>query len=168
MPALLAGRGASCALLGLAALLVAAAACSAWSGASRLAAREDDRTAAQAAATSFVRAHGSFDYREAELYAPRLAALAMGELGRALATASVDPAAVAGRLVSAALVESAEVTSLSGGAAVVVVRFRQERSRIDPASGAALRDDAARHASLRLVRSGGSWLVAELELVGGE
>ena len=163
-PALPAGRGASCALLGLAAVLAVAAACSAWSGASRLAARDGDGAAASAAA--FVRASGSFDHRRAELYAPLLAALATGALGRALASASVDPAAVAGRLVGTAIVESAEVTSLQGDTAVVAVRFRQERTRVDPGSGAELREGATQHASLRLVRAGGRWLVAGLELIG--
>ena len=165
-PALPAGRVASCALLGLAALLLVAACCSAWSGASRLAAREGDGASASAAAAAFVRAHGSFDHRRAELYAPRLAALATGELQRALASARVDPAAVSGRLVGAALVESAELTSLRGDTAVVAVRVRQERTRVDPGSGAELREDITRHASLRLVRSGGRWLVAEMELIG--
>ena len=163
-----AGRGAAYALLGLAAVLAVAAAASAWSGASRLAAREDDRAAASAAAAAFVRAYGGFDYRRAELYAPGLAALATGELGASLASASVDPAAVAGRLVGRALVESAEVTSLQDGAAVVAVRSRQERIRIDPGSGAEVREGSTQHASLRLVREGDGWLVAELELTGVE
>lgn len=163
-----AGHRAAYALLGLGAILAVAAAASAWSGASRFAAREEDRASAAAAAAAFVRAYGGFDYRRAELYAPRLAGLAAGELGEALAAASIDPAAVAERRIDTALVESAEVSSLAGGAAVVAVRSRQERTRIDPGSGAEVREGATQHASLRLVRSGGSWLVAELELIGGE
>ena len=159
-------RGAACALLALAALLLVAACCSAWNGASRLAAREGDGASASAAAGAFVRASGSFDHRRAELYAPRLAALATGELRRALTGASVDPDARRERLTGTALVESAEITSLSRDTAVVTVRSRHEWSRVDPESGAEIREEATRWQNLRLLRRGGSWLVAEMELIG--
>ena len=163
-----AGRGAAYALLGLAGLLVLAAAASAWSGVSRLSARGDDAASAEEAAAAFVRAYAEFDYRRAELYAPRLAGLAAGGLKSALASASVDPAAVAGRLSGTAAVESARVTSLAGDAAVVAVRSRQERTRVDGESGEVVSEAVTQHASLRLVRSGTRWLVAELELVSEE
>ena len=167
MSAVSAGRGAACALLGLAAVLAVAGGCSAWNGASRLAARGDDAASAEAASAAFIRAYGSFDYRSAELYAPRLAALAAGDLRRALQNASVDPAASRERRAGAVVVESAEVTSLQGDTAVVAVRSVQQWSRTDPGSGEEIREVATRHASLRLVRSDGSWLVAELNVTGG-
>jgi len=153
-------------MLGLSALLAVAAACSAWSGASRLAARGDDGVSAETAAASFVRAYGSFDHRRADLYAPGLAALATGELRRALTGGSVDPGARRERLTGTARIESAELTSLSRDTAVVTVRSRHGWSRVDPGSGAELWEEATRWQSLRLLRRGGSWLVAEMELTG--
>lgn len=161
-------RVAACALLGLAALLTLVAACSVWSGASRLTAREGDRASAEAAAAAFVRAYGEFDYRRAEHYTARLAALTTGELHEALASAAVDRAALAHRRTSAAFVESASVTSLSGGAASVAVRSRQDRAWVDPVGGETFREAVTQHASVRLIRGGERWLVAELELIGEE
>ena len=163
-----AGRGAAYALLGLAALLMVLAAASAWSGASRLAARGDDRAAAEAAAGAFVRAYAGFDYRRAELYAPRVAALATGDLREAIASASVDGAALEERVTGTAAIESAEVRSLSGDAAVVEVRSRWERARVEPRSGGEIREGGTQRVRLRLVRAEGRWLVAGLELVGEE
>ena len=73
-----------------------------------------------------------------------------------------------GRVTGAAVVESARVTSLTGDAAVVAVISMQERTRAVPGSGVVVRESVRQHASLRLVRSGGRWLVAELELVSEE
>ncbi|MCY4638856.1 MAG: hypothetical protein OXC94_00735 [Chloroflexi bacterium] len=46
----------------------------------------------------------------------------------------------------------------------MTVRSRQERTRLDGESGEVVSEAVTQHASLRLVRSGGRWLVAELEL----
>ncbi len=116
------GRGPGYALLALAALLAAMAVTSAWSGASRLAGRGEDgaaraaadAAAVEAAASAFVSAYGGFDYRDADSYTARLAALTAGELRAALAGAAVDPAAIAGGRRSRAAVQSVSVEALSG------------------------------------------------------
>ena len=163
---MIAGRGAAYALLGLAALLMAIAVSSGWSGASRLAGRGDDRAAARAAAAAFVTAYGGFDYRDAEAYTTRLAEFSGGELRVALAGAAVDPVAVAQRRTSSAAVQSVAVTALSGAAATATVRSLQERTWRDPASGRAVQEQVTQHVSCRLVRADGRWLVAELLLLG--
>ncbi|MEZ4503956.1 MAG: hypothetical protein R3C39_15135 [Dehalococcoidia bacterium] len=165
---MIAGRGPAYALLGLAALLIAIAVSSGWSGASRLAEREDDRAAVEAAASAFVTAYGGFDFRDPDQYTTRLAALTSGELRDAIAGAAVDPAAVAQQRTTAALVESVSVTALSGVAATATVRSRQERTWLDPTSGRAVQEQVIQHVSCRLVRVGERWLVAELLLLGEE
>jgi hypothetical protein len=162
----IAGRGAAYALLGLAALLIAIAVSSGWSGASRLAEREDDRAAVEAAATAFVSAYGSFDFRAPDDYTTRLSALTSGELRDAIAGAAVDPTALAQQRTSTALVESVSVTALSDTAATATVRSRQERAWLDPASERAVQEQVIQHVSCRLVREGERWLVAELLLLG--
>lgn len=165
---MIAGRGAAYALLGLAALLIAIAVSSGWSGASRLAEREDDRDAVEAAAAAFVTAYSGFDFRDPDGYTARLVALTSGELRDAIAGAAVDPAAVAQQRTSSAVVESVSVTALSDTAATVTVRSRQERTWLDPASGRAVQEQVIQHVSCRLVRDGERWLVAELLLLGEE
>ena len=172
----MAGRGPGYALLALAALLVAMAVTSAWSGASRLAGRGEDgaaRAAADAAAvetaaSAFVSAYGGFDYRDPDGYTARLAALSAGELRDAIALSAVDPAAVAGRRLSRASVESVSVTALSAAAAESTVRSLQQRSWLDPASGRAGGEEVTQQVRLRLVREGGRWLVTEVVLLGEE
>ena len=170
------GRGPGYALLALAALLAALAVTSAWSGASRLAGRGEDgaaraaadAAAVEAAASAFVSAYGDFDYRDPDGYTARLAALSAGELRAALAGASVDPAAVAGRRRSRTAVESVSVTALSGTAAESTVRSLQQRSWLDPASGRAAGEEVTQEVHLRLVREGGRWLVTEVLVISEE
>jgi len=164
----IAGRGAAYALLGLAALLIAIAVSSGWSGASRLAEREDDRAAVEAAAAAFVSAYGRFDFRDPDGYTARLVALTGGELRDAIAGAAIDSAALAQQRTTTALVESVSVTALSGAAATATVRSRQDRTWLDPTSGRAVREQVIQHVSCRLAREGERWLVAELLLLGEE
>ena len=172
----MAGRGPGYALLALAALLAALAVTSAWSGASRLAGRGEDgaarraadAAAVEAAASAFVSAYGGFDYRDPDGYTARLAGLSGGELRAALAGASVDPAAVAGRRRSRAAVQSVAVEALSGTAAESTVRSLQQRSWLDPASGHAAGEEVTQQVRLRLVREGGRWLVTEVLVISEE
>ena len=172
----MAGRGPGYALLALAALLVAMAVTSAWSGASRLAGRGEDgaaraaadAAAVEAAASAFVSAYGGFDYRDPDGYTARLAALSGGELRAALAGAAVDPAATSGRRRSRASVQSVSVTALSGTAAESTVRSLQQRSWLDPASGRAAGEEVTQEVHLRLVREGGRWLVTEVLVISEE
>ena len=171
-----AGRGPGYVLLALAALLVAMAVTSAWSGASRLAGRGEDgaaraaadASAVEAAASAFVTAYGGFDYRDPDGYTARLAGLSGGELRTALAGAAVDPAAIAGRRRSRAAVESVSVTALSGTAAEATVRSLQQQSWLDPASGRAAGEEVTQEVDLRLVREGGRWLVTEVLVISEE
>ena len=171
-----AGRGPGYVLLGLAALLAAAAVASAWSGASRLAglgadgaaSAAADAAAVEAAASAFVSVYGGFDYRDPDGYTARLAALSAGALRDALAGASVDPAAIAGRQRSALTVRSVAVEALSATAAEATVRSLQERSWVDPATGRDASEAVAQQVRLRLVREGGRWLVTEIVLLGEE
>jgi hypothetical protein len=164
----IAGRGPAYALLGLAALLIAIAISSGWSGASRLAEREDDSAAVEVAAAAFVTAYGGFDFRDPDGYATRLVALTSGELRDAIAGAAIDPAALAQQRTGIAVVESVSVTALSGAAATATVRSRQERTWLDPTGGRAVREQVIQHVSCRLAREGDRWLVAELLLLGEE
>jgi len=160
------GRGPAYALLGLAGLLLAIAVSSGWSGATRLADREDDRGAAEAAAAAFVTAYGTFDFRDPDGYTTRLVELTAGELRTAIAGAAVDPAAVTQQRASAVRIESVSVTALSDVAATASVRATHERSRLDPASGGLIEEHVTQHVSLRLIREGERWLVAELLVLG--
>lgn len=160
------GRGPAYALLGLAGLLVAIAVSSGWSGASRLADREDERAAVEAAASEFVTAYGTFDFRDAEGYTAHLVALTVGELRTAIAEADVDPSAVAHQRTSMVHIEAVSVTALSDVAATATVRATHERTRLDEASGRLIEERVTQHISLRLVREGKRWLVAELLVLG--
>ncbi|MPY81144.1 MAG: hypothetical protein GEV04_22495 [Actinophytocola sp.] len=162
------GRGPAYALLGLAGLLLAIAVSSGWSGATRLADREDDRGAVGAAAAAFVTAYGSFDFRNPDGYTARLVELTAGELRTAITEAAVDPAAVAQQRASTTRIESVSVTALSDVAATATVRATHERSWRDAASGALVQEHVMQHVSLRLVREGERWLVAELLVLGEE
>ncbi len=170
------GRGPGYALFALAALLLAVAVASAWSGASRLTGRGEDgaaraaadAAAVEAAASAFVAAYGGFDYRDPHGYTARLAALSGGELRSALAGAAVDAAATSGRRRSRASVQSVSVTALSASAAEATVRSLQQRSWLDPASGRAAGEAVTQQVRLRLVREGGRWLVTEVVLLGEE
>ena len=58
------GRGAMVALVGLAGLLLVMAVVSGWQGTTRLTGRGDDTTAVKEAASAFVEAYGTFDFRD--------------------------------------------------------------------------------------------------------
>ena len=162
------GRGAAYALLGLSGLLFAIALGSGWSGASRLAARSDESAAVAEAASAFVVAYGSFDFRDPGGYIPRLAALTAGELHDAVTRAVVDPQAIAGQRAATATVDAASVTALSDVAGTVSVRSTHRRSWLEPSSGALIHEQLVQTVSLRLVREGGRWLVAELAVTSQE
>jgi len=160
------GRGPAYALLGLAGLLVAIAVSSGWSGATRLADREDERAAVEAAASAFVTAYGTFDFRDSSGYTARLVALAAGELHDAIVEAHVDPAAIEEQRASAVRIESVSVTALSDIAATATVRATHERTRLDQFSGRLIDERVTQHVSLRLVRKDGRWLAVELLVLG--
>ena len=65
------GRGPMVALVGMAGLLLVLAIISGWRGASRLTSRSDDTKAVEQAATAFVEAYGTFDFRDPESYQER-------------------------------------------------------------------------------------------------
>ena len=161
---MIAGRGAAIAVLGLAGLLLAVAATSAWSGATRLGDRADERAAVERAAASFVVATGSFDYRDPGSYTTRLVGLTSGELRRAIASADVDPVAAAQQRSMSAAVESVTVTALAGGVAAATVEATQRRRWIDPANGQLNEEHIRQRVSCQLVREDGRWLVSELLL----
>src|SRR5690606_19006757 len=104
-------------------------------GASRLADRGEERAAVEAAATAFVTAYGTFDFRNADGYTAQLVALTGGALQAALADALVDPQALAQQRTSSARIESVSVTALSEVAATASVRAQHERTWLDAFSG---------------------------------
>jgi hypothetical protein len=161
----IAGRGAAIAVLGLAGLLLTIAATSAWSGASRLGDRADEREAVELAAANFVVAIGSFDYRDPGGYTTRLVALTAGELRREIAAAEIDPVAAMQRRSIGAAVESVTVTALADGVAVVAVEATQQRRWIDATSQQFVEQNVRQRVSCRLVRKDGRWLVGELLLL---
>ncbi len=163
-----AGHGPAYALVGLAALLLAIAASSGWSGATRLARRASDTSAVAGTAAAFVTAYGTIDLRDTDGYTARLAALTTVELRDAIAGAAIDAKAVAQQRATTAHVESVSVTALSEKAAIAAVRSRHERAWRDPATGRAIQEHVVQHVTLRLVRSEERWLVAELLLRGEE
>ena len=162
---MIAGRGAAVAVLGLAGLLLAIAVTSAWSGATRLGSRADEREAVELAAAGFVVAYGTFDYRDPGGYTTRLVGLTTGELRRAIAAAAIDPAAAVQQRSIGAAVEQVTVTALAGDVAVATVEATQHRRWIDPASGQLVEEQVRQRVSCRLVREDGRWLVIELLLL---
>src|SRR5438552_593620 len=72
------GRAAMFILAGFAGLLLVMAAFSGWQGTNRLASREDDTAAVEKAASEFVAAYGTFDYRDPDSYQQRLLSLTTG------------------------------------------------------------------------------------------
>ena len=163
-----AGHGPVYALVGLAALLLAIAASSGWSGAARLARRASDTSAVAGTAAAFVTAYGTFDFRDPDGYSARLAELTTGELRDAIASAAVNANAVALQRMTTVLVDSVLVTALSENAAIAAVRSRHERTRRDPATGRAIQEHVMQHVTCRLVRRRERWLVSELLLRGEE
>lgn len=163
-----AGRGPAYVLLGLAALLIAIAISSGWSGATRLAGRGNDAGAVEDAAAAFVAAYGTFDFRDAGGYTARLTALTTGDLRDAIAGAAIDPNAVTHQRTTNARVESVSVTALSVVVATATVRSIQERTWRDASSGRVIQEHLVQHISCRLVREDDRWLVVELLLISEE
>ncbi len=162
------GRAAGYALLGCGGLLLVLAVLSGWSGAQRIGNREHDTRAVEAAATAFVTAYGSFDHRDPNAYAARLAALTAGPLREAVTRAVVDPDAVRLQRGIATDVESVSVTALPGTAATASVTAVQERRWRDPALGTAQQQVIRQHVTCRLVQEDGRWLVVELRVQSEE
>ncbi|MPZ99106.1 MAG: hypothetical protein GEU80_07155 [Dehalococcoidia bacterium] len=158
------GRGAGYALLGLAGLLLAIAIASGWNGASRLVSREDDTDAVAAAASAFVSAYGTFDFRDQVTYTTRLATLTTGTLREAIGAAALDPAATPQQRSITTAVETVSVTALSKQEATVVVTALQERRWVDPTLRQSLHEQVRQRVICRLVVADGRWLVAELRL----
>lgn len=161
-------RGAGYALFALAGLLLAVAVASGWHGVSRLVGREDETTAVQTVAASFVAAAGTYDFADAGSYAHRLEPFTTGELRDALAPAVLHPTVRTQRRSVATEVESVSVTALSDEAAVAVVTAVQARQWFDAALGHDTEQHVRQRTSCRLVREDGRWLVAEIRLLSEE
>ena len=152
------------ALVGLAGLLLVMAIVSGWQGASRLTGRGDDTRAVEDAATAFVEAYGTFDFRDPESYQQRLLALTTGTVHEAVLAADVDPAALGQQRTMTARVVSVDVTALSDTEATVSVTSEQLRRAVDPQSGRLTDERVLQTADCRLVKEAGSWRVAEFHL----
>jgi hypothetical protein len=155
------GRGAMVALVGMAVLLLVLAVVSGWRGTSRLTNRSDDTQAIERAATAFVEAYGTFDFRDPEAYQERLLGLTTGPVRSAVLESDVDPAALGQQRTMTANVISAEVTALSEGEATATVTSEQTRRVVDPASGALTDERVVQIADCLLVNETGRWLVSE-------
>lgn len=155
------GRGPMVALVGMAGLLLVLAIVSGWRGASRLTSRSDDTRAVEEAATAFVEAYGTFDFRDPESYQERLLGLTTGSVRSAVLETDIDPAAVGQQRTTTASVTSVEVTALSDAEATASVTSEQTRRTVDPASGALADERVVQLADCRLVKEAGRWLVAE-------
>jgi hypothetical protein len=155
------GRGAMVALVGMAGLLLVLAVVSGWRGASRLTSRSDDTQAVERAATAFVEAYGTFDFRDPESYQERLLGLTTGPVRSALLESDVDPAALGQQRTMTANVVSVEVTALSDDEATATVTSEQTRRVVDPASGALTDERVVQIADCLLVNEAGRWLVSE-------
>ncbi|MCK9495901.1 MAG: hypothetical protein M0R75_10480 [Dehalococcoidia bacterium] len=162
------GRGAGLALLALAGVLFMVAVVSGWSAASGLQGREGTARAVEQAATDFVAAHGTFDYRDPHVYAQRLVPLTSGLLHTALAAAAVDPAALGAERSVTTRIERVSVTALSDDAATAVVTAVQVRRWVDRAAASSdhqqLQETVRQRMTCRLVREDGRWLVAAVHL----
>ena len=161
---MIAGRGAMVAVFGLAGVLLFIALVSGWQGASRLTSRSDDTKAVEAAATAFVEAYGTFDFRDPASYQRRLIPLTSGQVREAVLTAGIDPAALAQQQTMTAHVLSVVVTAQSDAGATASVTAEQTRRAVDPASGAFTEERLVQRADCRLVKEAGTWVVAEFHL----
>jgi hypothetical protein len=155
------GRGPMVALVGMAALLLVLALVSGWRGASRLTSRSDDTQAVEQAATAFVEAYGTFDFRDPQSYQERLLALTTGSVRSAVLLADIDPAAVGQQRTTSASVSSVEVTALSDDEATASVTSEQTRRIVDVASGALTDERVVQLADCLLLKEAGRWFVAE-------
>lgn len=155
------GRGAMVALVGMASLLLVLAIVSGWRGASRLTSRSDDTQSVEQAATAFVEAYGTFDFRDPESYQERLLGLTTGPVRSAVLESDVDPAALDQQRTMTASVISVEVTALSDDEATATVTSEQTRRVVDPASGALTDERVVQIADCLLVNEAGRWLVSE-------
>lgn len=162
------GRGPMIALLGIAGLLLVLAIVSGWRGTSRLTSRGDDTQAVEEAATAFVEAYGTFDFRDPQSYQERLLGLTTGPVRSAVLDADIDPAAVGQQRTTTARVTSVEVTALSDEEATASVTSEQTRRTVDPASGALTDERVVQLADCRLVKEAGRWLVAEFHFRSDE
>ena len=162
------GRNAGVALLGLAAVLFTVAVVSGWNGARNFSGRETAARDIEAAATAFVVAYGTFDFRDAGTYPTRLGALSTGPLRDALRHAVVDQGAARQQRSVVTRVEAASVTSFSDTGATAVVTSVQERRWVDPVVGQSMQQAVRQRVTCRLVREDGTWLVAELWLESEE
>ncbi len=158
------GRGTIVALVGLAGLLLVVALVSGWQGTSRLTSRSDDTKAVEAATTAFVKAYGTFDFRDPASYQQRLLPLTTGQVREAVLAAGVDPAALARQQTMTARVVSVEVTSQSDNGATTSVQAELVRRAVDPASGRLADERVLQRADCRLVKEAGTWRVAEFHL----
>ena len=162
------GRGAVVALVGLAGILLVIALVSGWQGASRLTSRSDDTKAVEGAATAFVEAYGTFDFRDPASYQRRLLPLTSGQVREAVLTSGVDPAALAQQQTMTAHVLAVVVTAQSDAGATASVTAEQTRRAVDPASGAFTDKRLVQRADCRLVKEAGNWVVAEFHLQSAE
>ncbi len=162
------GRRAGYALIAFAALLLVVAVVSGWRGASRLADRGDDTGAVSEAATDFVAAYGTFDFRAPEGYTARLRQRTTEPLRVELAAAALHPDAVSQQRSLTTDIESASVTALSKHEATVALKTRQQRWWVDRALGQSRHEEIRQIVVCRLVREDGRWLVAELRLQSEE
>ncbi len=161
-------RGAAVLVVGFAGLLLVLAGVSAWQGTARLSNRGGERAQAEAAARAFVKAYGTFDYRDPAGYRDHLLTLSTGSILTALAGSEVDPVALARRQTIRTWVLSVEVTALARNQATALLTADQERGEVDPVTGNQRAIVVRQRVICRLKRVGGRWLMAEVRLLGEE
>jgi hypothetical protein len=130
----------------------------------RLTSRSDDTRAVEEAATAFVEAYGTFDFRDPDSYQQRLLALTTGQVRKAVLDAGVDPAALGQQRTMTAKVITVDVTALLDNEATASVTSEQTRRTVDPASGRLAGERVVQIADCRLVKEAGRWRVAEFHL----
>jgi hypothetical protein len=149
------------AMVGMAGLLLIIAIVSGWRGTNRLTSRSDDTEAVEQAATAFVEAYGTFDFRDPESYQERLLTMTTGPVRSAVLESDVDSAVLGQQRTTTAKVTSVEITALSDEEATTSVTSEQARRVVDPASGTLLEERVVQLADCRLVKEAGRWLIAE-------
>lgn len=165
---MIAGRGAMLALVGLAGLLLALAVVSGWQGTHRLTSRSDDTKAVEQAATEFVEAYGTFDFRDSTSYQERLLLLTTGHVREAVLAAAIDPSAVGQQQTMTSQVTAVTVTAMSDSVATASVTATQTKRSVDPVTGVLSDAQTLEMADCQLVKEGGTWRVAELHIRSAE
>jgi hypothetical protein len=161
-------RGATAAIAGLAALLLAFAVVSGCQGANRLRGQGNGIAEAEKATRLFVEAYGTFDFREPAAYRERLLGLSTGAVYEAIANSQVDPAVLGQQQTFTTDAVAVQVTAFSADVATASATTEQTRRAVDPTTGQLSERRLRQHVTCRLVRADGHWAVAEFQLTSQE